>query len=111
MSPYADRIRDEVGRWAEVVSRSHGGGGVAFRFHGHEIGHVHGRLADLPFPRETRRELVSSGRAEPHHVLPDSGWVTFRIRSEADLANAIDLFRLNYERLARRARLAIRKED
>ena len=32
-------------------------------------------LLDLPFPVKIRNELVESGRAEVHHVLPESGWV------------------------------------
>ena len=39
------------------------------------------------------------GRAEAHHTLPLTGWVTFRLRTEHDVPGAVDLFRLNYERL------------
>jgi hypothetical protein len=42
--------------------------------------------------------LVETGRARPHHVLPDSGWVSLPIRSEEDVSEAIELFRLGYER-------------
>ena len=64
------------------------------------MGHLHGdRLADLPFPVRVRRELVESGRALPHHVLPDTGWVSYRIGSPDDVPGAIALFRLNYERI------------
>jgi hypothetical protein len=52
--------------------------------------------------------LVETGRARPHHVLPDSGWVSLPIRSEEDLSEAIELFRLSYERarVAANARIA-----
>lgn len=100
MGMIADRIRDEVGGWEGVEAGSHRFGGIEFRVAGHEIGHLHGdRLADLPFPVRTRRELVESGRAEPHHVLPDTGWVSFRIGSAEDVADAVALFRLNYDRI------------
>lgn len=100
MGAIADRIREEVGGWAGVESGSHRFGGIEFRVAGHEIGHLHGdRLADLPFPVRIRRELVESGRALPHHVLPDTGWVSYRIGSEDDVPGAIALFRLNYERI------------
>jgi hypothetical protein len=55
-------------------------------------------MADLPFPRRVRDELIAVDRALPHHVLPDSGWVTFRIETAADVDAAIELFRLSYER-------------
>ena len=63
------------------------------------MGHLHGdRLADLPFPIKVREQLVAEGNAVRHHVLPDSGWVSVYIHSEADVENVIALFRLNYER-------------
>jgi len=32
-----------------------------------DMGHIHGeKLADLPFPTEMRKELISSGKALPH---------------------------------------------
>ena len=100
MGAIADRILEEVGGWAGVEAGSHRFGGTEFRVAGHEIGHLHGdRLADLPFPVRIRRELVESGRALPHHVLPDSGWVSFRIHSEEEVDAALALFRLNYERI------------
>jgi hypothetical protein len=42
--------------------------------------------------------LVETGRAQPHHVLPNTGWVSKHIRSEDDAAEVIELFRLSYER-------------
>jgi hypothetical protein len=42
--------------------------------------------------------LVETGRAQPHHVLPETGWVSRQIRSDADVAEVIELFRLSYER-------------
>jgi len=64
-----------------------------------ELGHLHGDvLADFPFPRAIRDELVTAGRVSPHHVLPDSGWVSFRIRSSDDVTTAVDLFKLAYDR-------------
>jgi Family of unknown function (DUF5519) len=93
-------ISDEVGGWPGVKVAPHRFGGIEFRVSGHEIGHLHGeRLADLPFPVHVRRELVESGRALPHHVLPDSGWVSYRIHSPDDIPGAVALFRLNYDRI------------
>jgi hypothetical protein len=42
--------------------------------------------------------LVETGRARPHHVLPDSGWVSRPIESEEDVDEVVELFRLAYER-------------
>jgi Family of unknown function (DUF5519) len=95
----AQRIIADVCSWPDVEVGPHRFGGLEFRVGRREVGHLHGgRIADLPFPRRTRDELIAAGRALPHHVLPDSGWVTFRIKAEADVEAAVELFRLSYER-------------
>jgi hypothetical protein len=106
----AERIVGEVGGWAGVTSSPHRFGGVELRLGRRELGHLHGdRLADLPFPRRVRDHLVAEGRARPHHVLPDSGWVSVPMRTDADVDNVIGLFRLGYERAtAARARASSR---
>jgi hypothetical protein len=92
-------IEQEVGSWPGVTVAPHRFGGVEFRVGRRELGHLHGsRLADLPFPIKIREQLIAEGRAEPHHVLPDTGWVSFRIRGSNDAAAAVELFRLNYDR-------------
>jgi hypothetical protein len=95
----AERIRREVESWPGVTTEPHRFGGVEFRVDRRELGHIHGsRLADLPFPRAIRAELVAAGRARPHHVLPESGWVSYFMDSPEDADGAIELFRLNYDR-------------
>jgi luciferase-like monooxygenase len=97
----ADRIRDELLSWEGVSAHAHRFGGVEFRVGKRELGHLHGdRLADLPFPRRVRDELVAAGRARPHHVLPESGWVSRTIAGPEDVDDVIALFRLSYERAA-----------
>jgi len=62
------------------------------------FGHIHGDwLVDIPFPTKVRDEIVAAGLAEPHHILPETGWVSFYLRSEADVQTAIDLLRRSYE--------------
>jgi hypothetical protein len=56
--------------------------------------------------------LVETGRAQAHHVLPDSGWVSKPIRSAEDVDETIELFRLAYERAqVARARAERLQED
>ena len=93
------RIEREVASWEGVTVHEHRFGGVEFRLGKRELGHLHGdRLADLPFKRPVRDMLVQTGRAHPHHVLPDSGWVSKRIETAEDADEVIELFRLSYER-------------
>jgi hypothetical protein len=59
---------------------------------------VHGNhLVDIPFPKRIRDEIVAAGEAEPHHVLPDTGWVSLYLRHERDVQTAIRLLRRSYE--------------
>jgi Luciferase len=103
MTSTREKIEREVTGWPGVEGRPHRFGGVEFRVNGHEIGHLHGsRLADLPFPVRVRRELVAAGKAQLHHVLPQTGWVSYLIRQPEDVDGALELFRLNYERLTAR---------
>jgi Luciferase len=98
-----EQIRRQVLSWEGVTEHPHRFGGVEFRFGKRELGHLHGdRFADLPFHRTLRDMLVETGRADVHHVLPDSGWVTKRMGTDDDVAEVIELFRLAHER----ARLA-----
>ena len=102
MSLILEKIKKEILSWPNVTAEQHKFGGVEFRLNKREMGHIHGdRLADLPFPMKTRNELVSSGRASPHHVMPQSGWVSYWIEKgeEEDVATIIGLFRLRYEQL------------
>jgi hypothetical protein len=111
----AERITAAVSSWPGVEVGSHRFGGVEFRLGRRELGHLHGdRIADLPFPRRLRAELVAAGRARPHHVLPDSGWVTLQIADGVE--QTIELFRLSYDHAvgARRPRagsVAARESD
>jgi len=102
------RIEREVGAWEGVSAVPHRFGGVELRLGTRELGHVHpDGTVDLPFPRRIREMLVETGRGERHHFLPDSGWITFRIRGDDDVEEAIELFRLAYER--GRVALAVRE--
>jgi len=95
----AKRIEREVASWPGVSVLPHRFGGIEFKMGRRELGHLHGsRLADLPFPVRIREQLVATGKAEPHHILPQSGWVSVYIRGEEDVENVIALFRLSYER-------------
>jgi hypothetical protein len=103
MTP-SERIDREIGALPGVTAAPHRFGGTEYRYGRRELGHVHGeRFVDLPFPREVRDELVAAGRARPHHVLPDSGWVTASIGTEEELESVIALFKLGYDRAVAQA--------
>ena len=104
----AEQIASVVQSWPGVEAAPHRFGGVEFRLGRRELGHLHGdRIADLPFPRRVRDELIADGRARAHHVLPESGWITVSIGSPEEAERAVELFRMAYERPRSSARRAI----
>ena len=92
------RITAAVTAWTGMATQPHRFGGVEYVFGTREIGHIHGdHLVDIPFPKKVRDELVAAGRAQPHHILPDTGWVSFYLRQENDVEQAITLLHESYQ--------------
>lgn len=99
MEDIAARIVGEVSSWDGVTTHDHRFGGIEFRVGRRDLGHLHGtRWADVRFHQGIRDMLVETGRAQPHHVLPHTGWVSKQIRSDADADEVVELFRLAWER-------------
>ncbi len=80
-------------------------GGVEYRLGSRELGHIHGdHMLDIPFPKKVRDEVVANGQASPHHLLPETGWVSLYLRRPEDVNTAIALLRRSYQiALAQRA--------
>jgi hypothetical protein len=84
-----------VQTWPGIRVGIHRLGGIGFFFRGKESAHVHGNgLLDCFVGRANRERLVASGRALPHHVFPNSGWISFWIRCEEDVEAAFELIRI-----------------
>lgn len=93
-----EQIHNQVLQWPGVSDHPHHFGGREYRLGKREIGHIHGdRLVDIPFPKKVRDEIIAAGQAQAHHVLPDSGWVSFYLRAEEDVQPAVALLRRSYE--------------
>jgi hypothetical protein len=91
-------ITQTLNSWDGVSTAPHRFGGVEYRLGTRELGHIHGdHLLDIPFPKKVRDEIVNADLAEPHHILPQTGWVSFYLREEGDVQKAIALLRRSYE--------------
>jgi len=67
-------------------------GGAGFACAAGEFAHLHGNgLLDVHLSSECAEAIVAAGRASPHHVFGPCAWVSFWIRSEADLPDAMHL--------------------
>ena len=91
-------ITKVVASWVGVTFAPHRFGGVEYVIGKREIGHIHGNhMVDIPFPKKVRDEIVTAGRAQPHHILPETGWVSFYLREADDVEKAIVLLEESYK--------------
>jgi hypothetical protein len=94
----AERIRASVNEWNGVKELPHRYGGTEFRLGKRALGHIHGdKLVDIPFPMNVRTELIEKGEVKRHHVMPESGWISFYIKTTEDIPKAERLFRRSYD--------------
>lgn len=92
------RIHDVVLTWPGVDAGPHRFGGTEYRLGRRELGHIHGdHLVDIPFPIPVRDAVVAEGLAQPHHILPKSGWVSVYLRVAGDVERAVALLRRSFE--------------
>ena len=99
------QILDTLSAWDGLAVAPHRFGGWEFKLGRREIGHIHGdSLVDIPFPKKIRDEIVAAGGAQPHHVLPDTGWVSFYLREPGDVERALALLKRSYDIALRQKR-------
>ena len=97
--PNAEKtVSQAVLSWEGTTRHRHRYGGWEWRLGRREIGHIHGNwLVDIPFPKKVRDQVVSGGEADAHHILPDSGWISFYLQQPEDIEQAIKLLRRSFE--------------
>src|SRR5690606_7891894 len=83
--------------WEGVTTAPHQFDAVELRLSGKEFGHFHRfGVLDVPFTKKIRDSLIAEGLADVHPFVPDSGWISFRLRREGDVERALWLLRLSY---------------
>ncbi|TFE23972.1 luciferase family protein [Cohnella luojiensis] len=93
-------LTEELLSWTGVTIHPHRFGGVEYQLNGKEIGHLHGdRLFDLLLPKSERDRWIEDVKARPHHMYPDSGWVSVYLNTEQDVAHAIEIARSKYDQM------------
>lgn len=89
--------------WPGVRKESRGsqwGAVVIYWLGERQIGHIHADgVADLQFPKAVHDTLVAEGRAAPHRG-GFAAVVSYTMRESGDVPGAVELFRLNYDRIA-----------
>lgn len=95
-----EQIAKKVLSWPEVTEHPHRFGGVQFNCRGKELGHLHGdALCDILLSKAQRDEYVAAGMAMPHHIYPESGWVSVYLKSDTDIHRAVEIMRRKYRDL------------
>ncbi|MEO8204933.1 MAG: luciferase family protein [Chthoniobacterales bacterium] len=89
-----EMLETEMLKMPGMRLRVHRFGGVEFSDTAtkHELGHIHGNaLLDVKLDREKSKELIGKGCVRPHHIFPKSAWVSFQLKSCADVPFAKEL--------------------
>ena len=99
-----ERITAEVTSWPGVEAGTGERGEFGFRVGRREIGHLHGdRVLHIGFPKDVWHELHDAGRIDYHPVFPGKpGFGSRALATDEDVADAIALIRLNYDRAVER---------
>jgi predicted DNA-binding protein (MmcQ/YjbR family) len=103
-------ITKAITAWEGVTVQPHRFGGVEYVIGKRELGHIHGdHLVDIPFPKKVRDEIVAAGRAQPHHILPETGWVSIYLHEADDVEKAIALLEESYK-IAQKQNLQVERK-
>ena len=100
----AQSVSEALARWPEVHARTHWllgdereVDGADFYVGDDEIGHLHlDGEAHIAVSKGLREALIEAGAAKPFRW--SASFVVFRVRSAADVAHALRLFQLAYDR-------------
>ena len=98
LSHPVEEVEHVVVTWNNVTAEPHRFGGREFKLNNTEIGHIHySGMLDIPFSRAIRDLLLKTGQAKAHHFLPETGWISFPMKSNAaSIDHGLRLLRLSY---------------
>jgi hypothetical protein len=94
-------ITEQVTAWPGVTAGPGARGAFSFTLGRRELGHLHGdRVLHIGFPQAVWHELFDAGRIDYHPVFPGKpGYAERELASEVDVLDAVELLRLNYDRV------------
>ena len=92
----------EVVKWMkelpDIKSKYHKYGGLEFKINGKEVCHIHGDgLTDVLLNKEYAEKLIRTTRAEEHHVIKKSGWISYQITSKTITSELIQIIQQAYD--------------
>ena len=91
-----EKLESIVNSWEGIHVSIHKYGGRQFNYYGKEIGHVHSNgILDIRLSRCMKRSVIRRELAKEHHLFRNTGWISFYIRSDADVEKAVKLLRIS----------------
>jgi hypothetical protein len=68
--------------------------------------HIHGYgHCDIRLPKDAQARVLAEGKAHPHRWAPEAGYVTFAVRDEKDVEQAMELIVISHEYFAGKKRV------
>jgi Family of unknown function (DUF5519) len=96
-----EQITRQVTAWPGVSAGPGARSAFSFTLGRKELGHLHGdRVLHIGLPKPVWHELFDAGRIDYHPVFPGKpGFGARQLATQADVLDAIELLRLNYDRI------------
>ena len=95
-------LREQILNLSGVTERQNAGiHEDAFFVGGKMFMHIHGHgHCDIQLSKGDQERVLAEGKARSHRWAPEAGYVTFIVRDEGDLKEAMGLIRMSHEHFA-----------
>jgi hypothetical protein len=96
---WIDDIEKEVLKRDNTTASTHKFGGLQFNYENKELGHIHSNgLLDMLLNRELKQQLMQqNNRVKDHHILKNTGWLSFYMETYGDKEFVLELFEMAYK--------------
>jgi hypothetical protein len=82
-----------------TTATTHKYGGLQFNYGNKELGHIHSNgLLDMLLNRKLKQQLMQqNSRVQDHHILKNTGWLSFYMETYGDKEFVLELFEMAYK--------------
>lgn len=106
----------EIVQWIKnlpnIETKYHKYGGLEFKINDKEICHIHGDgLVDIILTKKTAAEIILTTKAEEHHVIINTGWISYQIKSETDILELKGIIQQSYLEKTNKNNAVLPKSD
>jgi len=96
---WIDDVEKEILTWPGTTATTHKYGGLQFNYGNKELGHIHSNgLLDMLLNRKLKQQLMQqNSRVQDHHMLKNTGWLSFYMETYGDKEFVLELFEMAYQ--------------